>query len=55
MNAWMCAPPTSDHDPANAFFKTNNNCNVCNFDADLLFSINNETVMLVPRSAANCL
>ena len=31
VNAWICAPPTSDHDPANAIFIYNcNNCNACN-------------------------
>ena len=31
MNAWICAPPTCDHDPANAILNWNcNNCNVCN-------------------------
>ena len=51
MNAWMCAPRTSDHDPANAIFTYNcNNCNVCNvynFDSVLLFSIYYKSVMSV--------
>ena len=51
VNARICAPPTSDHDPANAFFTENcNNCNVCNFcnfDAELLFSIYKKSVMSV--------
>ena len=45
MNAWICAPRKTDHDPANAIFnKICNNCNVCNvcnvcnFSAAVLFS-----------------
>ena len=32
MNAWKCAPPTTDHDPANThfLFKNCNACNACN-------------------------
>ena len=42
MNAWMCAPRTTDPDHANVIFNLNcNNCNACNdcnFSAAALFS-----------------
>ena len=42
VNAWICAPRTTDHDPANVIFNKICNicnvCNVCNFHADVLFS-----------------
>ena len=51
VNAWICAPRSTDRDPANAIFIYNCNncnvCNVCNFDADLLFSIYDKPVMSV--------
>ena len=44
VNAWICAPRTTDHDPANVIFNKNCNicnvCNVCNFTRPYCFRIN---------------
>ena len=48
----------SDHDPANAIFIYNcinyNVCNVCNFDADLLFSIYHNSCNVCNLMQAYC-